>query len=186
MLINDKTAGARLASPNNLMNRLASLSASPRKSAMSLFIPSASALPTATPAFAKVDIAIKTPEKEKGVSFNPFSSASQESPAQPTDELVSNADEQINLALAHNKALGLLNSSLQSLADKLDDVKAEKLPSVIAATSKVVESIRRERLEATKSRAKNEEVHYHFYTPQQKKVSDYDVIDISASAASLS
>lgn len=183
MLINDKTAGARLASPNNLMNRLASLSASPRKSAMSLFIPTASALPTAFP---KVDIAIKTPEKEKGVSFNPFSSASQESPAQPTDELVSNADEQINLALAHNKALGLLNSSLQSLTDKLDDVKAEKLPSVIAATSKVVESIRRERLEAVKSRAKNEEVHYHFYTPQQKKVSDYDVIDISASAASLS
>ena len=50
---------------------------------------------------------------------------------------------------------------------------------MISAASKTVESIRRERNENAKQ-GKDREVHYHFYTPEQKKVSDYEVIDVTA------
>ena len=64
------------------------------------------------------------------------------------------------------------------LALKLDEVKADKLPSVITAASKVVESIRRERMELNKS-SKGKDVHYHFYNTEQRKISDYEVIEVS-------
>jgi hypothetical protein len=194
MLINNKTAAARLNSPANLMNRLSSLSASPRKSAMSLFIP---------PASPRVDISIskKIEEvKENKIRFNPFDSKVLSSvtpssipssslatipsstPAEPTlDNLIENHEDQVKLGLAHDKALGILNSAMNMLDTKLDDIKADKLPAVITAASKVVESIRKERIESRKN-DKDKEVHYHFYTPQQKKLSDYEIIDVQASS----
>jgi hypothetical protein len=113
------------------------------------------------------------------VDIPPSTSTSTSTPASSTtlDQLLENHDTQIRLGLAHDNALKLLNNSVDALAAKLDDVKADKLPSVITAASKVVVGIRKERNEAIRSGI-NKEVHYHFYTPEQRKVSDYEVIDV--------
>jgi hypothetical protein len=165
MIINDKDALKRLNSPMNLINRLAETSKSnSRKSAMSLFI---------------------KPKEEirKIETFNPFEPHA--IPTTPTivsdapilEQIVENHESQIKLGLAHDKALDLLNRSVEILSAKLDDVKADKLPATIMAASKVVESIRKERNEATRNN-KDREVHYHFYTPQQKLITDFEVIEV--------
>lgn len=93
--------------------------------------------------------------------------------------LLDNSDTQIKLGLAHDNALKLLNESVETLTLKLPNVRADKLPAVITAASKVVESIRKERNEVNKN-SKDRDVHFHFYTPTQKKISDYDVIEVEA------
>ena len=175
MIIRDSDAIARLNSPMNLMNQLKN---NTRKSAMSLFIP-----PTALKITERSEVAIP--------SFNPFPAKQEESLPQsssqaPTSteqlgDILENHESQIKLGLAHDRALDLLNKSVDMLASKLDKVSAEKLPATITAASKVVESIRKERL-ANKIHGDDKEVHYHFYTPQQRKVADYEVIDVPASA----
>ncbi len=185
MLVNDSAAISRLNSPLNLINRLsAAKDNSPRKKAMSLFV---------APRIEKPSEADK--EAATAASFNPFEKTSESLvPAErktghkqdsqidqsfPTiNQLIDNNDAQIKLATAHDSALEVLTSAVELMKLKLDDVKAEKLPAVITATSKVVESIRRERNEAARS-GKGKEVHYHFYTPQQKKIEQYDVIEVS-------
>jgi hypothetical protein len=151
MLINNDSAQKRLDNPMNLINRLRDISAPSRSSAgqkaMSLFVPPA-----------PLDASL---EKEKIT----------------LDAILSNSDTQIKLGLAHDNAVKLLNDSLGLLSAKLDDVKADKLPATIMAASKVVESIRKERIEA--SRDRDREVHYHFYTPQQKKMEEFEVIDVT-------
>jgi len=176
MIISNDDAIKRLNSPMNLINSMKDKNV--RKSAMSLFI---------APASPKI-VAIKEIVK----TFNPFiedktkeplavlQSVPEVIPQIPSvNDLIDNHDSQIKLGLAHDSALDLLARSVTLLGTKLDDVKADKLPAVIAATSKVVESIRKERNEAAKS-GKDREVHYHFYTPAQKKLSDYEVIDVTA------
>lgn len=165
MIINDKETEARLNSPINLINKLKN---SVRKNnAMSLFI---------------------KPSEEKK-EFNPFQPQSHtevltvtekqpEPQSERLDDISSDHDSKIKLGLAHDKALELLTNSVSALAAKLDDVKADKLPSVIAAASKTVESIRRERLERDKNN-KDKEVHYHFYTPTQRKLEEFAVIEVS-------
>jgi len=93
------------------------------------------------------------------------------------DDLLENSDNKIKLASAHNNALDLLNDAVAQLKTKLDDVGASRLPSVITAASKVVESIRKERVEIMKT-GKDKEVHYHFYTPETRKIEQYEVIDV--------
>lgn len=94
------------------------------------------------------------------------------------DDLIDNADNKLMLSTAHNNALKLMSDSINQLATKLDNVRADRLPQVITAASKVVESIRRERLEESRS-DKEKDVHYHFYVPVQKKIVDYgQVIDV--------
>lgn len=181
MLISNEDALKRLHSPGNLINKL---NGSSRKNAMSLFV--------------RPSEEVKKEEKEvKTLSFNPFEKeekivinptaiipqvkaapekSSSENPA--VEDLIDNHDNQIKLSLAHDSALKVLTDSVAMLATKLDDIKPDKLPSVITATSKVVESIRRERNEAAKS-GKDKEVHFHFYTPQQKMLSDFEVIDVA-------
>lgn len=173
MLINNKSAEERLNSPMNLINHLKD-SSSPRKNAMSLFIRPAS--PKKEEAEIK-SIPLTIP------SFNPFENKISTADAPPVIEnLIPNSEEQVKLGLAHDNALKLLNDSVALLAAKLDDVKVDKLPAVIAASSKVVESIRRDRNESAKN-GTNKEVHYHFYTPTQKTIADYKVIDVTGSPA---
>jgi hypothetical protein len=160
MIINDKDAAARLNSPMNLINRLRT-STSERKNAMNLFIPrSAASESSETPAS---NSSLTKREEEPEIRLN---------------DLIENHDSKIQLGLAHDGALRLLNNSIKALEIKLEDVKADKLPSVIAAASKTVESIRRERNEAAKN-DKDQEVHFHFYTPEQRKVADFEVIEVS-------
>lgn len=95
-----------------------------------------------------------------------------------TDDLIDNADNQLELSQAHNNALKLMTASINQLSAKLDNVRADRLPAVITAASKVVENIRKERSEAAKG-DKEKDVHYHFYVPVQKKIADYgEVIDV--------
>lgn len=177
----------------NLMNRLNDKSI--RKTAMSLFIRPKNE--------DKKEIKLINVEED----FNPFISKTtifppmvNEIPSEPlvktiesvesltaflpiplpsATDLISNSENQIKLSLAHDSALDVLTRATAMIGEKLDDIKADRLPAVIAATSKVVESIRRERSEASKNN-KDREVHYHFYTPSQKKISDYEVIDVTA------
>jgi hypothetical protein len=193
MILSDKAAAARLGSSNNLMNRLSELK-STRKNAMSLFVPSSTRKESAKQ------------EEKKELKFNPFATASPSSanddekeqndsivPVNPTvvpnpaavpkiEDLVTNSDEQVRLGLAHDKALSVLTKTLITLDDKVGELHPSKLPSAIIATAKVVESIRRERLEAAKQGGRDREVHYHFYTPQQRKISDYEIIEVQAEA----
>lgn len=187
MIINDKDAYSRLNSPINLINKLRNLS-DKKNNAMSLFGIGKRTVDI------QVETKINSPEKQ---SFNPFQSKEPVPPelsslevlpqssqvplvvAQTNlDNILQNNESQIKLGLAHDKALDLLNRSVEMLSLKLEDVKADRLPSVIAAASKTVEGIRKERNESAKNN-KDREVHYHFYTPQQKQVSDYEVIDVA-------
>jgi hypothetical protein len=173
MIINEQEAVARLNSPTNLINKLKNMTGAKRQSAMQLF-------------------GVGREKKEflpaLPAPFNPFQVQPQEAinlpvptptnlPDTTLDNILENHDSQIKLGLAHDNALVLLNNSVKMLADKLDDVKADKLPAVISAASKTVESIRKERSEASKNN-KDREVHYHFYTPEQRKVSDYEVVEV--------
>ena len=200
MIINDSDAIKRLSSPMNLINRLKETSS--RKSAMSLFGVGRSREvfidgTTVSSAITGVEHLVEnTSLKEKlieevTVKFNPFSTKEEsqtsllplstspllsETPLLET--ILGNSDSQIKLGLAHDRALELLNRSTNMLLEKLDDVSAAKLPSVISVASKTVESIRKERSEASKNN-KDQSVHFHFYTPEQKKISDYEIIDVT-------
>lgn len=181
MLVSDKDAIARLSSSSNLANRLKNISpSSTRKNAMSLFI---------KPTVEKI---------EKKIAFNPFEN--KDKPQEPTVELIpvessqapvesreeprlenliNDHEAQVKLGLAHDQSLALLSNSVKMLTDKLDEVSAAKLPGVITAASRVVESIRKERLEISRQ-GKDKEVHIVFYTPEQRKLTDYAVIDVGS------
>lgn len=184
MLINDSAARQRLDSPMNLINKLRNSNGNnSRQSAMNLFgmgRPSAEKLEIKE--IKPIEVKTEAKEEVKEIAivphFNPFAAKNALLPEAPKiEELIENSDSQMKLALAHDKALELLNNSVMMLSTKLEDVKADKLPGVITAASKVVDNIRRERNEAAKG-GRDKEVHYHFYTPQQRKVSDYEVIDV--------
>jgi hypothetical protein len=152
MIINNEDAVKRLNSPLNLINRLAATKSNAKaKAAMAIFIP-----PKKQPEAAKLN---------------------DKSDAPTLDKILENNEAQINLGLAHDSALKLLTNSISRLSSNLEEVKADKLPAAIMSASKVVESIRRERAEALKSN-RDREVHYHFYTPEQKQITDYEVIEV--------
>lgn len=177
MLVNDNDALKRLNSPLNLINKMRGTSEK-RGAAMSLF------------GINKINNQrSETKSTPEPTSFNPFPKSTtsvalvpvtedkpQEQSNPSIDDLVSTADKDIKLTQAHDKALETLISAVDQMKLKLDDIKPDKLPSVISATSKVVESIRKERNEAAKG--KTQDVHFHFYTPEQKRVDDYEVIDV--------
>ena len=195
-LATDEQVNKRLENPMNLMNRMASLreNANKRQGAMGLFginrgsnntnlggIPLQSTkevreiIPSFTNPFAKL-------ESKELVVIPKNEGSTQEELPKPSDSLsvediLSDSQAKIKLGHAHDAAISLLTESLTKLRSDLDRVDTEKLPSVISAASKVVEGIRRERNEVAKS-GKDKEVHYHFYTPEQKKIEQYDVIDV--------
>ena len=196
MLINNSDAVARLASPMNLINRLRG-NGDKKNNAMVLFgiglRPEIKKEINFNPFFAAQKITTQRIEQPQNIeqpqqiespqplALIPSSTLSQSQSSERLDNILENHESQIKLGLAHDKALDLLNNAVAALALKLEDVKADKLPSVISAASKTVESIRRERNEAAKNGSKDREVHYHFYTPTQKPVSDYNVIEITSS-----
>lgn len=121
----------------------------------------------------------KEPEESKELSSSSGDlDHTQQSPT--IDDLLDNSDGKIKLATVYNGALALMKDTIQELQVRVPELKADKLPAILAAASKVVTDIRRERIEANKSKG-DREVHYHFYTPERKKLSDYEVIDVEAS-----
>jgi hypothetical protein len=187
MILNNKDAMSRLESPMNLINRLRS-TASPKNNAMSLF-----GIGNNKTTTQKKIVEVKTfnpfivseTASQKIESLEPLGLEKTESSLQilPTtiDNLISNSDNQVKLSLAHDRALGILNEAMSELSIRLNEVKADKLPSIITATSKVVESIRKERI-LSRANGSEREVHYHFYTPEQRKISDYEIIDVGVPA----
>ncbi len=93
------------------------------------------------------------------------------------DDLLENADTKIKLAQVHDLALNTLHSAITTMSTKLDDIKPEKLSQVITAMGKTVNDIRKERNDALKNNS-DKQVSIIFYTPEQRKVSDYAVIDV--------
>jgi hypothetical protein len=184
MLVNDEAAKARLNSPLNLINKMKNTSS--RDGAMGLF----GINRKDNPLDSHPETKILEAEKPNEVKFfNPFEKKEQaltlvvkehktENQEPRIDDLIDNHDTQIKLATAHDKALDVLTNSINMLKDKLDDIRPDKLPAVITATSKVVEGIRKERNEAARN-GKDKEVHYHFYTPIQKRIESYDTIEVS-------
>ena len=163
---------SRLNNPNNLMNRLRNGLTAPVKKtqAMDLFIKredSSSVNNSVNPAsIPSVQIPATIPLPEESSSF--------------VDDHIDDADAKIKLGAAHNDALDLLSASIASLKGKVTagEVHAKSLPAVIASASRVVSDIRKERLEREKNN-KTENVHYHFYTPTQKKIEEYEIIDVA-------
>lgn len=176
MLVNDKAAAARLNSPLNLINKLSSHKSSGRSAAMGLF---------GVGRKKEIEITIKQEEskQEQAKSFNPFDKPAVLSLPEPKTEnpklgeVLEDGEAKLRLGIAHDRSIELLSNAVSLLSAKLDDVRADKLPSVIIAASKTIEGIRRERNEVAKT-SKDREVHYHFYTPEQRKVSDYEIIDV--------
>lgn len=94
------------------------------------------------------------------------------------ESLIDDSDSKIKLATLHNTALDTLNAAMNRLSTNIDRIDPTKLPPVITATSKIVESIRKERIELDKG-GRDKNVHYHFYTPTQKREEDYEIIDVA-------
>jgi hypothetical protein len=183
MLVDSKSAESRLNSPLNLMNRLKSLSSPTRKNSMELFTGRSAdnkQAGTEIRPFINPFRKVSKPEANSAEESKTSEKFEQpdEQPPLTLDNLLENSNSQIKLGLAHDKALDLLVNSVSVLASKLDDVSAGKLPQTILAASKVVESIRRERNEAIKN-DKDKEIHYHFYVPEKKALSDFEVIDVT-------
>jgi hypothetical protein len=188
MIVSNDNAESRIHNPMNLINRMNDIrnkanSANNRNSAMSLFgvRRGSASSPIAEPLKAN-ETAITIP-----TFVNPFEKVEETvteqvaiSPVENhprVEDLIDDSDNKVKLATAHNNALDLLNSAVKELKNNLENVGAAKLPGVITAASKVVESIRRERLEISKS-GKDKEVHYHFYTPEVRKIEQYETIDV--------
>ncbi len=171
MILPEKSVLDRLNSSDNLLQRLTRIRQKPdtkSNAAMSLFTPGKSNFASFKPEPSLPSI----PPLPEPSSIVP------EAEAHPTlDKLLDRPENIIGLELAHNTALSLLNRSVQMLGEKLDDVRADKLPSVIAATSKVIDGIRKEKSEMNKNK-ENRSVHLHFYTPIQREESEYKVIDV--------
>ena len=168
MLIRNDDMEKRLNNPLNLINQIknGALKSEKRNSAMSLFI---------------------RPEV-KSEKLNPFNKQTFPNTVIPseiiqpaeisTDNLITEGDAKIKLALAHDKALDVMTRAIDAAGSKLDDVRADRLPGVIVAMSKVVGSIRQERIERDKNN-KGNEVHFHFFTPPQRQLSEYEVIEVA-------
>lgn len=196
MLVTDKDAVARLNSSDNLINKIRTLSTK-KPSSMGLF-----GLNQGSPVVHQVRTHNPEPESTTAivptrVSFDPFKkntvtvlppaaqpsttitvstgSLNQEQPK--VDDLIDSVDVKIKLTQTHNKALEVLGKAVEMIGLKLDDIKPDKLPSVIAAASKTVESIRKEQIELGKTR-KEKNVHFHFYEPERRQLSDYQVLDV--------
>ena len=92
------------------------------------------------------------------------------------DDILQNADSQIKLGSVHNQALEVLESAIREIKIRIPEMKADKLPSIITATSKVITDIRRERNESNKNG--RQAVNIILYAPEQKSLSDYEVIEV--------
>lgn len=183
MLINNEEVERRLSNPSNLMNRLrsGSLGSGKKNSAMSLFVPSG----------------IKKEQERVEVSFvrseskptfeNPFkkvpqeeTAASETSTSFSASDIIPDLDSQVSLARAHDSAIELLQVSITKLKDKVEgnEIKVSSIPSVINSAGKIIEIVRKEKLEREKNN-KDINVHHHFYCPEQKSIETYEVIEVT-------
>lgn len=96
------------------------------------------------------------------------------------DDLITNSSAQVRLVTAHNNALDVVNTALLRLQQEVPNMKGDKIPAVIAAASKVVETIRKEKIDLHRNNKNPENIHFHYYSPKQKSMSDYQVIEVES------
>lgn len=157
MIISEDSALERLASTDNLINRLSSLAAKAsvnanngKSKALSLFVD-------------RDDLSTRDELQEDNIPS--------------IDNLIANATEQIETASIEKKAVKILESALDELTIRLPDIRADKLPAIITSTSKMISDMRRDAVESV-NKKRDANVHLHFYAPEQKKLADYDFIDV--------
>jgi len=179
MLIDEKEVEKRLNNPLNLLNRMREGLTSPKKDAMSLFVPNGSREKERVEVSFSREIPKEIPNLPQVVPSKVTSPLPSDSSFSSLD--VNDADAKIKLALAHDSALDLLTGSISYLKKKVDkeEIKVSSIPSIISSASRVITDIRKERLERDKNKG-NENIHYHFYCPTQRKIGDYEVIDVES------
>lgn len=192
MIISDKTALERLTSPNNLLNRLSKSES--RGKAMSLFGIGRS---DRKQEIAEVTVPVSPPRS----FLNPFSNKPEAKPdeviTKPStelatrlteaiapatgvsiDQIVDNADSKIKLELVHDNALDVMKLTIDQIKNNLPNLdNPAKLADVAAKMGKIVDSIRTNKINEAKVN-ENRQVHYHFYTPEQTKIEEFQVIDV--------
>lgn len=187
MLINESDAATRLNSPLNLMNRLRreSVSSNKAKQSMSLFTGDRTESITKDNNFGRSQLHDfnpfpAPPQLTQSEVITPDAILESVATAAPTpgqiDSLIDGLDIKLKQELIHRAAMQALESAVNSLNVRLPEIKhPEKLADVAGKMSKIVSDIRNDRKETG---GKNKTVHLHFYTPEQKKVADYNSIDV--------
>lgn len=172
MILSEEDLKKRLNNPLNLLNKPKGVLSSARENAMSLFI---------KPAISEVKKEIEVPATLIPAKLvSPFEPAKEIPTTEiQTDELIEDADARINLAAAHNNAIAVMHSAISRVKEGVNDIDLRKLPGVITAMSRVVSEIQKTKLEHEKIN-KGTEVFHHFYMPEQKKIEQYEVIEVSS------
>lgn len=97
---------------------------------------------------------------------------------EPTiDDLLGDADSQIKLTEAHNAALAVVNAALTRVTNDIDTINPNRLPAILTAAQKIVDSVRKEKLEMAKTGNRGT-THHHFYTPTQRHINTFEVIEV--------
>lgn len=179
MLINDKEADKRLGSSQNLINKIKSVSPGKSK-AMQLFgigrqtITSPFSSPSSSYIEKKADLIQPVPPAATSTFTKQVTA--EESEQSPLDDFVKNADDKIKMELIRSAATDALLTSVKQLAIQLPAMESpDKLANVASKMSRIINE-----LESKDNRNKDgETVHYHFYMPEQRKIEQYEVIEVS-------
>lgn len=182
MLISSDELRRRLSNPLNLLNKSEGKG---KGGAMSLFIkPSMEKESSVNPPLLPAESQIKEEPAEESSRELPNPTEDKatveaeivDSPK--VDDLIDDLENKVGLSLAHDNALNALNEAINLTRTKMDDMKADKLPSVVTAMSKVVDGIIRAKQEQQKLNKGDVTVRHVFYMPEQKKISDYEVVEV--------
>lgn len=172
MLINNNEAEKRLNSPLNLMNRLRRESPSSRsaRNAMSLFTKKDDSSNSFNP-FSRSETSISVPETKV---ITP--EVVNENGSPKLDDILDNAEDKVKMKLIHDNALDVLSASITQIKTRIPEInKAEKLADVATKMSKIVNDIRAER---KGDDGKTKQVHLHFYTPERKKLDEFESVEV--------
>lgn len=170
MLISDKEASKRLNSPMNLFNRmrtgsLRSHSESNSKSkAMDLF-----GIGKKNDPFKN---AIAAPKEEVTVIVTP--EVIEEKDNDVASQIL-DVDTKVKERLIHKTAVNILSKTMSELENKLPELAAPKLADVAVKMSKVIDTINNAK---NRDRETERPVHLHFYSPEQRKLSDYSEVTV--------
>jgi hypothetical protein len=182
MIINESDFEKRIKNPLNLLNKERNIDPD-KKNAMSLFIKPAVVKKIETPKFVpSFPRPVENKATEESIDDEKQSSALSHVPSVAVneiraDDILRDVDANIKLAQVHGKALDLMQGAMGILETKMPGMKADRIPGLVASLGKVITDIRKEQSERNKSSI-NENVHYHFYCPEPKKLEQYEVIEV--------
>lgn len=173
MLIGKEEADKRLNSNGNLLNRLRSgdLKVSRRDRAMELFgigrkeekLTSSFINPFQPQGAIPVPVPSKTSFPESKPQIDPA-----EIPAEEVDT-------REKLERIQHEALNTLMLAIKETKDKIKDLHPAKAADVAAKMGKIVDAIRSDK---NRAGVKDKQVHLHFYTPEPRKIEEFEVIDV--------